>query len=89
VLSGRFVAVPGPIRPSATLEKLMALVSVALVRCANPWGTPWHTVVLADRDGYRLVKRAEAEQQNAVLVYRDGRPSHFALHDALVREMVA
>lgn len=64
-------------------------IGIALVRCANPWGTPWHTVVLADRDGYRLVKRAEAEQQNAALVYRDGRPSHFALHDALVREMVA
>jgi pyoverdine/dityrosine biosynthesis protein Dit1 len=64
-------------------------IGIALVRCASPWGTPWHTVVLAERDGYRLVKRAEAEQQNAVLVYRDGRPSHFALHDALVREMVA
>ncbi len=64
-------------------------IGISLVRCASPWGTPWHGVVLADRDGYRLVKRTEAEQQNAVLVYRDGRPSHFALHDALVREMVA
>ncbi len=64
-------------------------IGVSLVRCANPWATPWHSVVLVDRDGYRLVKRSEAEQQDAVLVYRAGRPSHFALHDALARENVA
>jgi pyoverdine/dityrosine biosynthesis protein Dit1 len=81
---------PGALRLSIHPQpRVSEKIGVWLVPCANPWGTPWHAVVLADRDGYRLVKRAEAERQDAVLVYRDGRPSHFALRDALVREKVA
>jgi L-tyrosine isonitrile synthase len=64
-------------------------IGISLVPCANSWGTPWHTVVLANRDGYRLVKRAKAEEQNAVLVYRGGRPSHYAQLNAFALEVVA
>jgi L-tyrosine isonitrile synthase len=59
------------------------------VPTSNPWGTPWHTVVLEDREGYRLVKRADAEEQNAILVYRNGRPSHFAKREVMWQEKAA
>jgi pyoverdine/dityrosine biosynthesis protein Dit1 len=64
-------------------------IGIYLVPTSNPWGTPWHTVVLEDRDGYRLVKRADAEEQDAVLVYRNGRPSHFAMREILWQEKAA
>jgi len=54
-------------------------IGVHLVPTADPWGTPWHTAVIRDEDGYRLVPRAEAERRDALLVYRDGRPSHFVM----------
>ncbi len=64
-------------------------IGIYLVPTSNPWGTPWHTVVLVDREGYRLVKRADAEEQNAILVYRNGRPSHFAKREIMWQEKAA
>lgn len=48
-----------------------------LMRTRDGWLTPWHGVVLDDGVTRSLVKRWEAEEMEASLVWRDGRPSHF------------
>lgn len=45
------------------------------------WLTPWHGVALEEGGEWRFVKRYQAEEIGAVLVERDGRPSHFELDD--------
>jgi pyoverdine/dityrosine biosynthesis protein Dit1 len=81
---------PGSLRLSIHPQpRVTEKIGIYLVPTSNPWGTPWHTVALEDRDGYRLVKRADAEEQDAVLVYRNGRPSHFAMREILWQEKAA
>ncbi|HEY3607880.1 MAG TPA: isocyanide synthase family protein [Pseudonocardiaceae bacterium] len=48
-----------------------------LMRTKDGWLTPWHAVVLDDGVHQSLVRRWEAEQLNASVVWRNGRPSHF------------
>jgi pyoverdine/dityrosine biosynthesis protein Dit1 len=44
------------------------------------WMTPWHGVAVDTVDGYVLLKRSEAENLGAQLVYStDGRPSHYSM----------
>lgn len=61
-------------------------IGIKLLDIDNPWVTPWHSVVLDDGETFRLVKRKEAEQQNAWLVYDRGRPSHYVLTNATPQE---
>ncbi len=63
-------------------KRVSPKIGVSLVATDDPWGTPWHGVMLADAHGYRLVRREHAEALDAALVYRKGRPSHFALPEA-------
>lgn len=44
----------------------------------DAWITPWHGVALYSGGRYRLAYRHEAEASGARLVYRNGRPSHYA-----------
>jgi pyoverdine/dityrosine biosynthesis protein Dit1 len=48
-----------------------------LLRTGDNWLTPWHGVVLDDGQNLSLVKRWQAEEVRATVVWRDGRPSHF------------
>lgn len=48
-----------------------------LVGTSDSWLTPWHGVVLDDGVRRRLVKRWEAEELGATMVWRHNRPSHF------------
>lgn len=50
-----------------------------LLRTKDSWLTPWHGVVLDDGRNYTLVKRRQAEETGARLIWRNSRPSHFAL----------
>ncbi|HEX6499713.1 MAG TPA: isocyanide synthase family protein [Micromonosporaceae bacterium] len=50
-----------------------------LLRTQDNWLTPWHGVVLDDGTRHTLVKRAQAEERGARLVWRNSRPSHFVL----------
>jgi pyoverdine/dityrosine biosynthesis protein Dit1 len=52
-------------------------IGIHLAPTTDPWGTPWHRVVLKTREGFQLVRRSEAEAKNAFLVYDSGRPSYF------------
>lgn len=45
------------------------------------WMTPWHGVAVNVGGSFVLLKRAQAEELGAHLVYREGRPSHYELID--------
>lgn len=52
-------------------------IGVRLLRTDDAWLTPWHGVVLDDGAKLSLVKRWDAENVDASVVMRNGRPSHF------------
>jgi L-tyrosine isonitrile synthase len=54
-------------------------IGIRLVAGDDGWATPWHSVVLKQGERVSLVPRARAEQLNAALIFRNGRPSHFEL----------
>lgn len=54
------------------------------------WMTPWHGVAMETPEGYILVKRREAEELGAKLVYDSlGRPSHYQLLNASLTANIA
>lgn len=48
-----------------------------LVDCENIWGTPWHNVACLGKNGFRLIKRKEAEALGAVLSFEQGKYAFF------------
>jgi pyoverdine/dityrosine biosynthesis protein Dit1 len=48
---------------------------------AESWMTPWHGVAVDIGGHFILLKRAQAEDLGARLVYQDDRPSHYELSD--------
>lgn len=54
-------------------------IGVFLVDTDDCWATTWHSVALKTGEVTKLVPRHYAEAANAVLVFSDGRPSHYAL----------
>lgn len=54
---------------------------------AESWMTPWHGVAVDLGEGFVLLKRAQAEELGARLIYRHNRPSHYELvnNDNIVR----
>jgi len=54
-------------------------IGIRLVDGTDCWATPWHSVVLKQGEQVSLVPRARAEQMNAALIFRNGRPSHFQM----------
>ena len=52
-------------------------IGFQLVPCVNQWGTPWHNVALLGREGFRLVKRWEAEERGATLALAHGKYPYF------------
>lgn len=56
-------------------------IGISLGERDNCWVTPWHSVAVVDGSDVTFMKRAEAEEDPAVmLAYRGGRPSHFVRH---------
>jgi pyoverdine/dityrosine biosynthesis protein Dit1 len=51
------------------------------IRLMEPdaWQTPWHGVAVDLGGKFILLKRSQADALGAQLIYREGRPSHFAL----------
>lgn len=56
-----------------------AKIGFQLVSCGNRWGTPWHNVALNGPEGFRLVKRKEAEEAGAELAFIKGKYSYYSL----------
>lgn len=54
-------------------------IGFMLVPCDDPWGTPWHNVVLIEDGRPHLVPRRQAEKLGATLIYENGRPTHYLL----------
>jgi pyoverdine/dityrosine biosynthesis protein Dit1 len=48
---------------------------------AESWMTPWHGVAVDIGGSFVLVKRAQAEELGARLVYHEDQPSHYELND--------
>jgi pyoverdine/dityrosine biosynthesis protein Dit1 len=48
---------------------------------AESWMTPWHGVAMDAGGSFVLLKRAQAEDLGARLVYREGQPSHYEFND--------
>lgn len=57
-----------------------------MLRTKDAWLTPWHGVVVDDSESFTLVKRSQAEAMNALLVCRNGRPSHYVYPNAAIEE---
>ncbi len=57
-----------------------------LLRTQDNWLTPWHGVLLDTGKELKLVKRQEAEDLQASLVWRKQRPSHFVAPKLLQSE---
>ncbi|WP_428264283.1 L-tyrosine/L-tryptophan isonitrile synthase family protein [Haliangium sp.] len=52
-------------------------IGVYLGDADSAWTTPWHSVAVKEGGKVWLRKRAEVENGGAVLVFEDGRPSHY------------
>lgn len=48
---------------------------------AESWMTPWHGVAMNVGGSFVLLKRAQAEDLGARLIYREGWPSHYELNN--------
>ena len=56
-------------------------IGISLIDAADCWATPWHSVVLKRGNRVSLLPRAEAEQMDAALIFKKGRPSYFQLSE--------
>lgn len=54
-------------------------IGILLGDAEDAWLTPWHGVALKTRDGFKLVRRHEAEALGARVALRWGRASHYEL----------
>jgi pyoverdine/dityrosine biosynthesis protein Dit1 len=52
-------------------------IGLRITRAADDWLTPWHGVVLLRANDYVLLKRYQAEELGAMMVEKNGQPSHF------------
>ncbi len=61
-------------------------IGIHMIKTKDSWGTPWHNVAVYDGSNYCLMKRSVAEQNNAHLIKRNGRPSHYLLPNTQTAE---
>ena len=54
-------------------------IGIRLTRAIDNWITPWHGVIVLDKDGYMLMKKSEAEEKGAGLVMEDNQPYYYTL----------
>ncbi|ASD68220.1 MULTISPECIES: L-tyrosine/L-tryptophan isonitrile synthase family protein [Pseudoalteromonas] len=52
-------------------------IGISLVSQTDVWTTPWHSVLVKDNTSYQLMPREQAEKLGCVLVFNEGRASHF------------
>jgi pyoverdine/dityrosine biosynthesis protein Dit1/AcrR family transcriptional regulator len=54
-------------------------IGILLTEAEDNWLTPWHGVVVLDASRFKLMRRQRAAELGAVLVEREGRPSHYEM----------
>ena len=54
-------------------------IGILLGDADDLWLTPWHGVALLQSDRFLLTRRSAAQEQGALLIDRDDRPSHFEM----------
>ena len=54
-------------------------IGIQLTKAVNNWITPWHGVIVLDKDGYVLMKKSEAEEMGARLVFENNQPYYYTL----------
>lgn len=52
-------------------------IGVKITKAIDNWLTPWHGVIVLQEDGYMLMKKYEAEEINARLIYKKNRPYYY------------
>ncbi|WP_444995830.1 L-tyrosine/L-tryptophan isonitrile synthase family protein [Aliikangiella sp. IMCC44359] len=52
-------------------------IGISMLTENDVWTTPWHSVVVKHKEEIMLLPKEEAEKLGCVLVYADGKPSHF------------
>ncbi len=55
-------------------------LGIHMLPTKDDWLTPWHGVSIKVNGKFVLMKRKQAEEIAAQLVYNDGQPSHFVAH---------
>lgn len=79
---------PGAVRLSIHPQSPHAeKIGFHLLKTRDNWLTPWHGVALESSDGLILVKRFQAEQVKACLVWRHNRPSHYVAPHLTLEEI--
>ncbi len=58
-------------------------LGIHLMETADNWLTPWHGTAVKINGRFVLMRRRQAEELGAQLVYTDGRPSHYVMSDPL------
>ena len=49
-------------------------IGILLADSKDLWLTPWHSVALQERGAFSLIKRRDAQELGATIVYRNGQP---------------
>lgn len=56
-------------------------IGIYLNESRDVWRTPWHSVALKQQNGFILVPRHEAESSDAMLIFKQGMPSHYEVRN--------
>ncbi|MBL7706197.1 MAG: L-tyrosine/L-tryptophan isonitrile synthase family protein [Taibaiella sp.] len=54
-------------------------IGIRITKATDNWLTPWHGVIVLQDNEYILMKKQDAEQAGARLMYNNGRPYYYAL----------
>lgn len=54
-------------------------IGIKLTKAKDNWITPWHGVILLDsKEGYQLVKRSDAIESGAQLIFKNNQPYYYS-----------
>jgi pyoverdine/dityrosine biosynthesis protein Dit1 len=54
-------------------------IGIKLTKATDNWLTPWHGVIVLEKEGYVLMKKSEAEEKDAKLIMKNDRPYYYSL----------
>lgn len=54
-------------------------IGIKITKAVDNWLTPWHGVIVLQDNEYMLMKKQDAEQAGAQLVYKNDRPYYYSL----------